>query len=194
MTAGAAMASAVDPVPGNRLTQRSRPNLLFILADDLGCGDLSSYGRPDYQTPTLDRLAQQGIKFVSAYSAAAVCTPTRCAFLTGRYPQRLEVGLQEPLTRRSPTNVGLPPGHPTVASLVRQNGYDTALIGKWHLGWRPEFGPNQHGYDEFFGILSGAADYFTIGPRMGRPLTHAAVRTCGKTSRRSSGLAISPTY
>ena len=124
---------------------------------------MSCYGRPDYQTPTLDRLAQQGIKFASAYSAAAVCTPTRCAFLTGRYPQRLEVGLQEPLTRRSPTNVGLPPSHPTVASLVRQNGYDTVLIGKWHLGWRPEFGPNQHGYDEFNGILSGAADYFTHG-------------------------------
>ena len=160
ITAGSAMASAVGSVPGNRLTQRPRPNILFILADDLGCGDLSCYGRPDYQTPTLDRLAQQGIKFTSAYSAAAVCTPTRCAFVTGRYPQRLEVGLQEPLTRRSPTNVGLPPGHPTVASLVGRNGYDTALIGKWHLGWRPEFGPNRHGYDEFFGILSGAADYF----------------------------------
>ena len=161
ITAGSAIASAVGPVAGNRLTQRSRPNILFILADDLGYGDLSSYGRPDYQTPTLDRLAQQGIKFTSAYSAAAVCTPTRCALLTGRYPQRLDVGLQEPLTRRSPATVGMPPGHPTVASLVRQNGYDTALIGKWHLGWRPEFGPNQHGYDEFFGILSGAADYFT---------------------------------
>lgn len=155
------MASAVGPVVSPRLTQPSRPNILFILADDLGYGDLSSYGRPDYQTPTLDRLAQQGIKFTSAYSAAAVCTPTRCALLTGRYPQRLDVGLQEPLTRRSPSNVGLPPGHPTIASLVRQQGYDTALIGKWHLGWRPEFGPNQHGYDEFFGILSGAADYFT---------------------------------
>ena len=71
--------------------------------------------------------------------------------------------MQEPLTGKSPPTAGLPPGHPTVASLVRQNGYDTALIGKWHLGWRPEFGPNQHGYDEFFGILSGAADYFTHG-------------------------------
>ena len=163
ITAGSAMASAVGPVSGTRAAQRPRPNILFILADDLGYGDLSCYGRPDYQTPTLDRLAKQGIKFTSAYTAAAVCTPTRCAFVTGRYPQRLAVGLQEPLTRKSPPTAGLPPSHPTVASLVRQNGYDTALIGKWHLGWRPEFGPNQHGYDEFFGILSGAADYFTHG-------------------------------
>ena len=163
ITAGSAMASAVGPVSRSRAAQRPRPNILFILADDLGYGDLSCYGRPDYQTPNLDRLAQQGIKFTSAYAAAAVCTPTRCAFITGRYPQRLEVGLQEPLTGKSPSTAGLPPGHPTVASLVRQNGYDTALIGKWHLGWRPEFGPNQHGYDEFFGILSGAADYFTHG-------------------------------
>jgi arylsulfatase A-like enzyme len=144
-----------------RAQTRSRPNVLFILADDLGYGDLSCYGRPDYDTPVLDRLAREGMKFMSAYAAAPVCTPTRCAFHTGRYPQRLEVGLQEPLTRSSPPDAGLPPNHPTVASLVKNNGYDTALIGKWHLGWKPEFGPNGHGYDEFYGILSGAADYFT---------------------------------
>jgi arylsulfatase A-like enzyme len=140
---------------------RRRPNILFILADDLGYGDLSCYGRPDYQTPVLDSLSRQGIKFMSAYAAAAVCTPTRCAFHTGRYPQRLEVGLHEPLTPPTGLDVGLPSDHPTVASLLKQSGYDTALVGKWHLGWKPEFGPNRHGYDEFFGILSGAADYFT---------------------------------
>lgn len=139
-----------------------RPNLLFILADDLGYGDLSCFGRPDYQTPVLDALARQGLKFLSAYAAAPVCTPTRCAFVTGRFPQRLEVGLREPLKNRvTEIDIGLPPGHPTVASRLKLAGYDTALVGKWHLGWKPEFGPNQHGYDEFFGILSGAADYFT---------------------------------
>jgi len=138
-----------------------RPNVLFILADDLGYGDLSCYGRPDYRTPVLDGFAAQGIKFVSAYAAAPVCTPTRCAYITGRYPQRLPVGLEEPLRRTSPADVGLPPNHPTVASLLKGNGYDTALFGKWHLGWKPEFGPNRHGFDEFFGLLSGAADYFT---------------------------------
>ena len=140
---------------------QSRPNVLFILADDLGYGDLSCYGRPDYRTPVLDRLASRGLKFLSAYAAAPICTPTRCAFHTGRYPQRLAVGLEEPLQRRSGTNIGLPSEHPTVASLLKGNGYETALFGKWHLGWKPEFGPNRHGYDEFFGILSGAADYFT---------------------------------
>ena len=138
-----------------------RPNVLFILADDLGYGDLSCYGRPDYQTPVLDRLAGQGLKFTSNYAAAPVCTPTRCAYVTGRYPQRLPVGLEEPLTPASPPDVGLPPEHPTIASLLKANGYGTTLVGKWHLGWKPEFGPNRHGFDEFFGVLSGAVDYFT---------------------------------
>lgn len=138
-----------------------RPNVLFILADDLGYGDLSCYGRPDYQTPVLDNLAREGLKFTSNYAAAPVCTPTRCAYITGRYPQRLPVGLEEPLKASSPSSIGLPPEHPTIASLLKANGYDTSLVGKWHLGWKPEFGPNRHGFDEFFGVLSGAADYFT---------------------------------
>src|SRR5688572_16033645 len=125
-----------------RAQQRApqRPNVLFILADDLGYGDLSCYGRPDYDTPVLDRLAAQGMKFTSAYAAAPVCTPTRCAFITGRYPQRFAVGLEEPLTNQSPL-VGLPAPQPTIATQLRAAGYDTALIGKWHLGWRPEFQP-----------------------------------------------------
>jgi len=155
-TAAVAGASRTAAAPPAR-----RPNVLFILADDLGYGDLSCYGRPDYRTPVLDGIAKQGMKFMSAYAAAPVCTPTRCAYITGRYPQRLAVGLEEPLTIRSSTDVGLPPNHPTVASLLKNNGYETALFGKWHLGWKPEFGPNRHGFDEFFGILSGAADYFT---------------------------------
>jgi arylsulfatase A-like enzyme len=146
---------------------QERPNVLFILADDLGYGDLSCYGRPDYETPVLDRLATQGMKFMSAYAAAPVCTPTRCAFMTGRYPQHYEVGLQEPLTASSPP-VGLPAGQPTVASRMRDAGYETALIGKWHLGWRPEFHPNRFGFDEFYGSLSGALDYFThVAPDAG---------------------------
>ena len=145
-----------------------RPNVLFILADDLGYGDLSCYGRPDYQTPVLDALAKQGVKFTDNYAAAPVCTPTRCAFITGRYPQRLPVGLEEPLKASSPDDVGLPPAHPTIASLLKGNGYETAVVGKWHLGWKPEFGPNQHGFDEFFGTLSGATDYFTHRASDGR--------------------------
>jgi arylsulfatase A-like enzyme len=152
-----------------RAQQRAaeRPNVLFILADDLGYGDLSCYGRPDYDTPVLDRLAAQGMKLTSAYAAAPMCTPTRCAFMTGRYPQRFEVGLEEPLTARSP-QVGLPAAQPTIASRLRDAGYATALIGKWHLGWRREFAPNRFGFDEFFGSLSGALDYFThVAPDSG---------------------------
>ncbi len=156
-----ALGAGIEQAHAAQRPRTRRPNILFILADDLGYGDLSSYGRPDYQTPVLDNLARQGLRFTSAYAAAPICTPTRCAYITGRYPQRLAVGLAEPLTASSPLDLGLPPEHPTVASLLKGNGYDTALVGKWHLGWKPEFGPNRHGFDEFFGVLSGAVDYFT---------------------------------
>ena len=144
--AGAAIA------PSLRLAQPRRPNILFILADDLGYGDLSCYGRPDYETPNLDHLAAQGVRFLNAYSASPVCTPTRCAFITGRYPARTRVGLEEPLTERSDLGdkvktLGLPPEHPTIASLLKQSGYETALIGKWHLGYLPNFGPVQSGFE-----------------------------------------------
>ncbi|HEX6997496.1 MAG TPA: sulfatase-like hydrolase/transferase [Gammaproteobacteria bacterium] len=170
---GAAAAAALPAgraLAQSRRRRPARPNVLFILADDLGYGDLSCYGRPDYETPVLDGLAREGVKLTSAYAAAPVCTPTRCAFVTGRYPQRFAVGLQEPLTLFSPP-VGLPEGQPTVASLLRAAGYETALVGKWHLGWRPEFQPRRFGFDEFFGSLSGALDYFThIAPDAGREL------------------------
>ncbi len=155
-TGGAALTGAA----ALRWRQALRPNLLFVLADDLGYGDLSCYGRPDYRTPVLDALAGEGLRFTSNYAAAPVCTPTRCALATGRYPQRVEVGLYEPLTAQH-LDKGLPPDHPTVASLLAAADYETALIGKWHLGWKPEFGPNRHGYQHFYGVLSGAADYFT---------------------------------
>jgi arylsulfatase A-like enzyme len=145
-----------------------RPNILFILADDLGYGDLSSYGRPDYTTPVLDNMAKEGLKFTDAYASAPVCTPTRCAFHTGRYPQRLPVGLQEPLGDGN-MQLGLPPDHPTIASRLKKAGYDTILIGKWHLGNIPQFGPNRHGFDEFFGINGSSADYFTHYNNGGRP-------------------------
>src|SRR5687767_2741711 len=91
---------ATNLLDGQAANAQHRPNLLFILADDLGWGDLSCYGRPDYETPKLDKLASQGLKFTNAYSAAPVCTPTRVAFHTGRYPARLPVGLKEPIFER----------------------------------------------------------------------------------------------
>src|SRR6266571_4110980 len=150
-----------------KTAQPQRPNVIFILADDLGYGDLSCYGRPDYKTPVLDNLARQGVKFTDAYAAAPVCTPTRTAFITGRYPHRLPVGLEEPLQDAN-MQLGIPPEHPTVASLLKANSYETALIGKWHLGNLREFGPNRHGFDEFFGINGSSADYFTHNNTAGR--------------------------
>ena len=169
VAAGTAAAALAAPGAANA---QGRPNVLFILADDLGYGDLSCYGRPDYDTPVLDRLAEQGMKFMSAYAAAPVCTPTRCAFVTGRYPQRFQVGLEEPLTPATP-DLALPPNQPTIATMLKGAGYDTALIGKWHLGLKPQYGPIRHGYDEFFGILAGATDYFTHArPEDGGGVTH----------------------
>ena len=166
--AGAALTGVHNAVIGKTNRQLSRPNVVFILADDLGWGDLSCYGRPDYRTPNLDRLASQGIRFTDAYSASAVCTPTRCAFFTGRYPARSKIGLTEPLPATN-HRVGLEPEQPTVASLLKASGYQTALIGKWHLGFRPEWGPNAHGFDEFFGVLAGAADYHLHQNGLGQP-------------------------
>jgi len=134
------------------------PNILFILADDLGYADLSCYGRTDYRTPVLDRLAKQGMRLTTAYSNSAVCTATRVALITGRYQYRLPIGLEEPLAGR---DVGLPASEPTLPSMLRQAGYATALVGKWHLGLLPRHGPLQSGYDHFWGFRTGAVDYFT---------------------------------
>lgn len=165
---GAVTAASVSTaILSSQSSASTRPHILFILADDMGWGDLSCYGRPDYQTPNLDRLAQQGMRFTNAYSAAPVCTPTRVGFHTGRYPARLPVGLEEPIHERkalSPEelkNNGIPEGHPTVSSLIKSAGYSTALVGKWHLGYLPHFGPLKSGFDEFYGNMSGAVDHFT---------------------------------
>jgi arylsulfatase A-like enzyme len=162
---------AVGAARTTRAAVRRRPNVLFILADDLGWGDLSCYGRPDYRTPNLDTLAAEGTRFTEAYSASPVCTPTRCAFITGQYPARHAVGLIEPLPWRKQEGgrTGLDPAFPTVASLLRANDYETALVGKWHLGYLPQYGPLKSGFQEFYGIMSGGADYFTHDDSNGDP-------------------------
>ena len=144
----------------------TRPNILFILADDLGWADLSVYGQTAYDTPHLDRLAAQGVRFTQAYANSAVCSATRFALMTGRYQYRLRGGLEEPLARAG-QHLGLPPEHPTLPSLLKAVGYTTALIGKWHLGTFPHYGPLKSGYDRFFGNYGGAIDYFTHKPAVG---------------------------
>ncbi|WP_327362311.1 MULTISPECIES: sulfatase family protein [unclassified Streptomyces] len=135
-----------------------RPNILFVLGDDLGWADLSSYGSPHIKTPNLDRLARQGVRFTDAYSGSATCSPTRFSLYTGRYPGRVEGGLAEPIADKS---VGLEPTHPTLASLLRDAGYATALIGKWHCGYLPDHSPTKSGWDEFFGNFGGALEYYS---------------------------------
>jgi arylsulfatase A-like enzyme len=135
-----------------------RPNLLVILGDDLGWADLSSYGAPHIKTPNLDRLARQGVRFTDAYAGSATCSPTRFSLYTGRYPGRTKGGLAEPIANRTQ---GLDPTHPTLASLLRKAGYSTALIGKWHCGWLPDYSPTKSGWDEFFGNHGGALEYFS---------------------------------
>ncbi len=142
--------------------QSQRPNIIYIMSDDMGYGDLSGYGRKDYITPHLDKLASQGIKFVNAYSAAPLCTPTRTAFMTGRYAARTPVGLIEPLTGdKKDTAFGLTPEYPSIATLMKAAGYQTVLIGKWHLGSLSQHSPVKNGFDYFFGFHSGAGDYIS---------------------------------
>ena len=150
--------------------QAGRPNIVFIMADDLGYADLSCYGQRDYTTPNIDRLAIEGVRFTQGYANSAVCSATRVALITGRYQYRLVAGLEEPIVPASPKNAGLPPSHPTLPSLVKQVGYGTTLVGKWHLGFLPDFSPLKSGYDQFFGIFAGAADYFNHGPGTASPL------------------------
>ncbi|AUW59301.1 twin-arginine translocation pathway signal protein [Sphingobium sp. SCG-1] len=138
---------------------RRQPNIVFIVADDLGYGDLSCYGRREYQTKALDALAASGVRFTQGYANTPVCSATRTALMTGRYQSRLPVGLEEPVGQRP--GIGLPPSHPTLPSLLREVGYQTALVGKWHLGRLPEFGPLKSGYDHFWGMREGSVDYFT---------------------------------
>ena len=157
-------AGAIALTPAVSAGAPRKPNIVFIMADDLGYADVSCYGRPDYLTPNIDRLAHQGMRFTQAYANSAVCSATRTGLITGRYQNRLAVGLEEPLGLR---DVGLPPDHPTLPSLLRKAGYGTALIGKWHLGSPPKYGPLKSGYDHFWGFHSGGLDYFSHD--FGRP-------------------------
>jgi arylsulfatase A-like enzyme len=145
-------------------------NFVFILADDLGYADLGCYGGRAPVSPNLDRLAARGLRFTHGYANSPVCSPTRFALMTGRYQYRLRGAAEEPMSGRARGNpeIGLPPAHPTLPSLLRGAGYHTALIGKWHLGYPPHFGPLKSGYAEHFGPVSGGVDYFTHTDREGR--------------------------
>lgn len=135
-----------------------RPNIVLIMADDLGYGDLGCYGSTTIKTPQLDSLARHGLQFTDFHANAPVCTPTRAALLTGNYPQRS--GLEGVIYVKGETRqVGLDTSQVTIAEMLQANGYATGIMGKWHLGYREAFNPVHHGFGTFYGYVSGNIDY-----------------------------------
>ena len=130
----------------------TQPNVIVIYADDLGWGDLGCYGSPTIRTPNLDRMAAEGMRFTDFYSAAEVCTPSRAALLTGRYPVRSGMCHDQFRVLRNNSKNGLPKDEVTLASILKTQGYRTACVGKWHLGHRKEHLPPNHGFEQYFGL------------------------------------------
>ena len=140
--------------------QSSKPNVVLIITDDVGYGDFGAYGSPDIKTPNIDRLAREGVKLTDFYANGSNCSPTRAGLISGRYQQRYAI--ERPLSHVGTvdSSMGLPATGRSLPQLLVNAGYATGLIGKWHLGYRPEFSPNSHGFQYFFGIKSGYTDYY----------------------------------
>ena len=154
-------AAAGRHVPRARSAGPERPNIVIILADDLGYGDVGFQGCEDFATPRIDSIARGGIRMTNAYASGPICSPSRAGFLTGRYQQRFG-NESNPAADR-----GLAISESTIGNRFRAAGYATGLIGKWHLGYVPEYHPLRRGFDEFFGFLGGEFLYF---PRPGHPI------------------------
>ena len=148
-----------------------KPNIVVIMADDLGYGDLQCYGHPRVKTPNIDQLARDGVRFTQHYANGPECSPTRTAFLTGKY-QQFAGGLEcaigtgnvgrydDAIRLANQHDLGLPANQTVLPTLVTQQGYRSAVLGKWHLGYEPKFNPKTHGWHEFFGYLGGNVHYF----------------------------------
>ncbi len=156
------------------------PNIVLIMADDLGYGDVGCYGCKDIRTPNIDRIAAEGVRFKTFYANAPECTPTRTALLTGRYQQRVgglecalgigNVGRYDDAIRlRASGDLGLPASETSIARMLNSAGYATGVCGKWHLGYEPKFFPARHGFDYWFGPVGGAVDYFHHCEYTGEP-------------------------
>jgi arylsulfatase A len=167
----AASCAALMVAAGIDANAADHPNIVLILADDLGYGDLGCYGHPVAETPNLDRLAEQGVRFTQHYSNGPECSPTRTALLTGRYQQRAgglecaigtgNVGRYDDAIRLAmQRELGLPAEQTVIPGKLKEAGYVCGVFGKWHLGYEPQFNPLQHGWDAFFGYLGGNVHYF----------------------------------
>lgn len=135
-----------------------KPNFILIMTDDQGYGDLSCMGSQDFVTPNIDSLAQTGARFTNWYSGSPVCSPSRASLLTGRYPGN--AGVRAILAGHRKAS-GLTPKVPTIATALKEQGYKTSLVGKWHLGLKEECRPNQNGFDDFYGFMAGCVDYYS---------------------------------
>ncbi|BCS34990.1 N-acetylgalactosamine-6-sulfatase [Luteitalea sp. TBR-22] len=155
--------------PAQEAGRGALPNVVLIITDDMGSADLSSYGATDIRTPRIDSLARDGVRMTAFYANAPVCTPTRAGLISGRYQQRY--GLEEPMPSagRPGGDVGLPGSPYSLPNLLAQRGYVTALVGKWHLGYRAEFSPRAHGFGSFFGLKSGYHDFYAHTGGDGKP-------------------------
>jgi arylsulfatase A-like enzyme len=163
----------VTAVTGLRLGAQApaagaRPNVVLIITDDVGYGDIGSYGAPDIKTPNIDSLARDGVRLTDFYANAALCSPTRAGLVSGRYQQRFAIESALGGVAQAGEQ-GLPSSGRSLPQLLKTTGYATALLGKWHLGYKPEFSPNAHGYDYFFGFKSGYIDYYQHTDGNGRP-------------------------
>jgi len=156
------------------------PNIVLIMADDLGYGDVGCYGCENIRTPNIDRIAATGVRFTTFYANAPECTPTRTALLTGRYQHRVgglecalgidNVGRYDDAIRlRETHDLGLPASETSIARMLKSAGYATGICGKWHLGYEPKFFPSNHGFDSWFGPIGGAVDYFHHCESTGKP-------------------------
>jgi arylsulfatase A-like enzyme len=167
-----------SPLASAWAQRRKPPNIVLIYADDLGSGDLACYGHPTIRTPNLDRMAADGIRFTQFYSAAPLCSPSRAALMTGRYPVRSGINF----VLFPDSTGGMPDSELTIAQLLKQRGYATQIVGKWHLGHLPPYLPTKHGFDNYFGIpfsndmsLKTNVVYDEISRRKGKPRNPAVL-------------------
>jgi arylsulfatase A-like enzyme len=144
-----------------------RPNILVIVADDLGYGELTCQGNPQIPTPHVDSLAKNGVRFTSGYVSGPYCSPTRAGLMTGRYQQRFGHEFNPGPAEAAVENFGLSLKEVTLAERLKSAGYATGMFGKWHLGYKPQFHPLKRGFEEYYGFLAGAHPYLTIGPANG---------------------------
>ncbi len=147
-----------------------KPNIILIVADDLGYADLGVQGCRDVPTPNIDTIARNGVRFTSGYVSCPVCSPTRAGLMTGRYQQRFGHEFNPGPAAQASQNFGLPLSEPTIAERLKKLGYATGMFGKWHLGYQPELTPLRRGFDEFFGFHGGAHSYINANDRSANPI------------------------